>query len=202
MQKAVLVIAVAIAAGLSLPAAAQQPQTVRLAGTIKTFEGNVLTVKTRDGADLRLVLTEHAQIIDVVKASPADITQGAYIGSGGVPQADGTQKAAEVHIFTESQRGTGDGHKAWDVVPNGTMTNGAVGATVTGVDGPVVTVKYKGGEKKILVTPNTPVVRYQVGSKDDLKPGAGLNVSRAVKRADGMFEADRISVRQDGTLPN
>jgi hypothetical protein len=107
-----------------------------------------------------------------------------------------------VHIFADSQRGTGDGHRSgWDGAPGGTMTNGAVGQTVSGVDGPVITVKYKDGEKKVVVGPNVPIVRYEVGDKSELKPGAAINVNAASKKPDGTFTTARINVGRGGVVP-
>ncbi len=186
-------------------ASAQQPQRVR--GTIEKVDGNTLLVKPPTGASITLMLTPNAAVVGVLKASIADIKEGSYIGSGAMPQPDGTQKAVEVHIFAESQRGTGDGHRdGWDGSPYGasvgTMTNGAVGQAVSSVDGPVITVKYKDGEKKIVVTPNVPIVRYEVGDKSELKPGAAIAVAAATKKPDGTFEAARINVGRNGVVPN
>jgi hypothetical protein len=183
------------------PAFAQQPQTVRLRGTIEKVDGSTLTLKSRDGAQVSLTLTGNAQVVSVVKASLADIKEGAFIGSGAMPQADGSQKALEVHIFAESQRGTGEGHRPWDGAPNSTMTNGTAGTAVTGVDGPTITVKYKDGEKKIVVGPDVPIVRYEVGNASELKPGAAITVTAAVKKPDGTFEAGRVNVGRDGVVP-
>src|SRR6266700_5375782 len=193
---------IGILAGVALVAAfavssavAQQPQPQRLSGTIEKVTGNALLVKAKDGAEQTVTLADKSLIVGVTKASFADIKEGSYIGSGAVPQADGTQKAVEVHIFAESQRGTGDGHRpGWPGAPNGTMTNGAAGAPVTGVDGLTVMVKYKDGEKKLMVTPSTPIVRYEVGSASSLKPGANFSVPAATKKPDGTFEAARINV--------
>jgi hypothetical protein len=182
-------------------AAAQQPQTQRVRGTIVTIAGNTLTMRGPDGASVAVVLTENVQVIAVVKASLADITEGSYIGSGAMPQADGSQKAVEVHIFTASQRGTGDGHRPWEGAPNGTMTNGEASNAVTGVNGLTVTVKYKDGEKKLIVTPDTPITRYELSNKTELKPGAGVSIN-AVKKPDGTFEAARLTVVRDGAVPN
>jgi len=176
-------------------------QTVRLRGTIEKVDGNTLRIKTRDGAEATLTLSNNAVVVSVVKASLADIKEGSYIGSGAMPQADGSQKALEVHIFADSQRGTGEGHRPWDGAPNSTMTNGTVGATVTGVDGPAITVKYKDGEKKIVVGPGVPIVRYEVGGLGELKPGASFTVVAATKKPDGTFEAARINVGRDGVVP-
>ncbi len=192
--------AAAVALLFAGTALAQQPPTQRVSGTIEQVSGNTLTVKPRDGAAIKIMLAGDAQVTAVAKASLADIKEGSYIGSGAMPQPDGTQKAVEVHIFTEAQRGNGDGHRPWAGAPNGTMTNGAVGAKVSGVDGPVLTVKYKGGEKKLIVTPATPIVRYEVSDKSELKSGANIRTN-AVKKPDGTLEAARISVGRDGLVP-
>src|SRR5712671_4031062 len=182
--------------------AAATAQTLRVRGTIEKADGNVLTLKSTDGAELKLTLTDKANIVAVVKASMTDIKEGTFLGSAAMPQADGSQKALEVHIFPEQMRGTGEGHRPYDPVPNGTMTNGAAsGATVTGVEGGTMTVKFKGGEKKIVIPPNTPIVRYEIGSKDDLKPGAKFTVTAATKKPDGTLEANRINVGRDGVVP-
>src|SRR5947207_3125196 len=162
---------------LAAAAAFAQPQ--RLRGTVERVEGGVLTAKARDGAPLIIKLADNAVIVAVYKASRADIKEGDYIGSGGMPQADGSQKALEVHIFAASMRGQGEGHRPWDGAPNSTMTNGTVGNVVSGVDGPVVLIKYRDGEKKIIVGDDIPVIRYEVGHKDDLKAGAAFTITAA-----------------------
>ena len=113
-------------------ATAQVPQTVRLRGTIDKVDGKTAMAKSDKGEQLKLNLADKILIVEVVKASIADIKQGSFIGSGAMPQADGSQKAIEVHIFPESMRGTGEGFRPWDGAPNSTMTNGTVGTTVTG----------------------------------------------------------------------
>jgi hypothetical protein len=193
--------AAAFAAAIAVTSASAQ-QTQRVKGTIEKIDGNTLLIKGPDGAPVTLTLTDNALIVGVVKATIADIKEGSYIGSGALPQADGTQKAVEVHIFAESQRGTGDGHRTnWDGAPGGTMTNGAVGQSVTSVDGPVVTVKYKDGEKKVIVGPTVPIVRYEVGDKTELKPGTAVSVAAATKKPDGTFTAGRINVGRGGVVP-
>jgi hypothetical protein len=191
----------ALVAAFATTSTVAQQQTVRLRGTIEKVDGNTLMLKTRDGAPATLALTGNAVVVSVVKASLADIKEGSYIGSGAMPQADGSQKALEVHIFAETQRGTGDGHRPWDGAPNSTMTNGTVGTTVTGVDGPAITVKYKDGEKKIVVGPGVPIVRYEISSLSELKPGAAITATAATKKADGTFEAGRVNVGRDGVVP-
>jgi hypothetical protein len=182
-------------------AAAQAPQTMRLRGVIEKVDGRTVLAKSDKGDQLKLNLADKTLVVEVVKASMADIKDGSFIGSGAMPQADGSQKAIEVHIFAESMRGTGEGFRPWDGAPSSTMTNGTVGNTVTGVDGPVITVKYKDGEKKIIVAPDVPIVRYEIGVVNAVKPGAAFTVLRAVKKPDGSFDIDRINVGRDGVVP-
>jgi hypothetical protein len=200
LTAAALLAALAATPGV-MPAGAQQAPPIRLRGTIEKVDGNTLLLKTRDGAEATLTLADNALIVSVVKASLADIKEGAFIGSGAMPQADGSQKALEVHIFAESQRGTGEGHRPWTGAPNSTMTNGTVGTTVTGVDGSTITVKYKDGEKKIVVPPGVPIVRYEIGGRSELKPGVSFTVLAATKKPDGTFSAARINVGRDGVVP-
>lgn len=193
-----LVLAGAIVAAFCASATAQ---TLRVRGTIEKADGNLLTLKSTDGGELKLTLTGDARIVAVVKASMADVKEGTFLGSAAMPQADGTQKAFEVHIFPEEVRGT-EGHRPYAPVPSSTMTNGAAsGAMVTGVNGSTMMVKYKGGEKKIVVPPNTPIVRYEIGGKGDLRPGAHFTVLAATRKPDGTLEANRINVGRSGVVP-
>ena len=185
--------------GAALPAAAQE--TVRVRGTIERIEGPVYVVKNRDGAEVKLTVTDKPLYVAIVKSTMDDIKPGMFVGSTGMPQPDGSQKAIEVHIFPESMRGTGEGHYDWDLKPNAKMTNANVEQTVAGTDGPVLTVKYKDGEKKLMVTPETAVVSYVVGSKDDLKPGIKVFVGAAKKQPDGTVQTPRITYGKDGLTP-
>jgi len=191
----------ALAATAATAALAQTPQTMRLRGVIDKVDGNTVLAKSDKGDELKLNLADKTLVVAVVKASMADIKDGAFIGSGAMPQPDGSQKAIEVHIFAESMRGTGEGFRPWDGAPNSTMTNGTVGATVTGVNGPVITVKYKDGEKNIIVTPDVPIVRYEIGDRSAVKPGVAFAVLAAVKQPDGSFNINRINVGRDGVVP-
>jgi hypothetical protein len=191
----------AVAAFAATAAQAQAPQTVRLRGVIEKVDGNTVLAKSDKGDALTLNLAEKMLVVAVVKASLADIKDGAFIGSGAMPQPDGSQKAIEVHIFPEQMRGTGEGFRPWDRAPNSTMTNGTAGSAVTGVDGPVVTVKYKDGEKKIIVTPDVPIVRYEIADMSAVKPGVAFSIVAAVKKPDGSFDISRINVGRDGVVP-
>jgi hypothetical protein len=195
--------AAAVIAGVfaTTPSFAQQPQTVRLRGVIEKIDGHTVTAKSTKGDELKINLADKVLVVAVMKASMADIREGEFIGSGAMPQPDGSQKAIEVHIFAESMRGTGEGFRPWDGAPNSTMTNGTVGASVTGVDGPVMTVKYKDGEKKIIVTPNVPIVRFEVADVSAVEPGAPFAVIAAVPKPDGSFDVNRINVGRGGASP-
>src|SRR6266481_2388436 len=181
-----------------LPASAQE--TVRVRGTIERVEGPVYVVKNRDGVELKLTVTDNPLFVAIVKSTMADIKPGMFVGSTGMSQPDGSQKAIEVHIFPESMRGTGEGHYDWDLKPQTKMTNANVEQTVAGVDGQMLSVKYKDGEKKLLVTPETAVVTYVTGNKDDLKPGTKIFIA-AAKKSDGTLQAPRITYGKDGLTP-
>jgi hypothetical protein len=182
--------------------AQQPPPPVRVRGTVEAFDGTVMTVKSRDGqTTYKIKPTGNVAVRGIVKASLADIKDNSFIGVTGMPQADGSQKAVEIHIFPEPMRGTGEGHRPWDLAPNSTMTNATVAQMVKAVDGDVITLKYKDGEKKIVVTPQTEIVTYVPGSKDELKPGAKIFIAGAAKKDDGTLEAASVSVGRDGITP-
>jgi hypothetical protein len=183
------------------PPASAADDTVRIRGTIERVEGPVYVVKSRDGAELKLTVTDNPLFVAIAPSTMADIKPGMFVGSAGTMQPDGTQKAIEVHIFPESMRGTGEGHYDWDLKPQTKMTNGNVEQTVAGVDGPLLSVKYKDGEKKLVVTPETVVVTYVPGNKDDLKPGTRIFVGAAKKQPDGTLQTPRITYGRNGAGP-
>jgi hypothetical protein len=185
---------------IATPASAAD-DTVRIRGTIESVEGPVYVVKNRDGAELKLTVTDNPLFVAISPSTMADIKPGMFVGSAGMMQADGTQKAIEVHIFPESMRGTGEGHYDWDLKPQSKMTNANVEQTVAGVDGQILSVKYKDGEKKLLVTPETVVVTYVPGNQDDLKPGTKIFVSAAKKQPDGTLQTPRITYGRNGAGP-
>jgi hypothetical protein len=182
-------------------ALAQQPQTVRIRGTIEAVDGAMLSIKSREGTDLKVRMTDNVVVVGIAKSALSDIKQGSYIGVSAMPEPDGTQKALAVHIFPEAQRGTGEGFRAWDLRPNSTMTNATVAETVAGTDGQNIMVKYKDGEKKVVVPPETPIVAFVSGDKAELKPGAKIIILGAIKKDDGTLEAGRVGVGLDGITP-
>jgi hypothetical protein len=176
-------------------------ERVRIRGTIEQVDGQKLTVKSREGATVTAVMTDNVRLTATVKASLDDIKAGTYIGITARPQADGSQKAIAIHIFRDSQRGTGEGFGPWDLEPGSTMTNATVDTTVAGVDGQVITVKYKDGEKKVIVTPQTIIVRYVDGTKDELKAGVRVFLNNANKKPDGTIEAPTVTYGRDVAPP-
>jgi len=180
---------------------AQQAQTVRVRGTVEAADGPVITVKARDGKTYKIKLTDNAAVRGIIKAALSDIKENSFIGVTGMPQADGSQKAVEIHIFPEPMRGTGEGHRPWDLMPNSTMTNATVAQMVKGVQVDEITLKYKDGEKKIHVAPDTVIVTYVTGDKSELKPGAKIFTAAANQKEDGTLEAAAVSVGRDGITP-
>ena len=194
-------IAAAMVAASVFGALAQQPPTpTRVRGTIEGVDGDVLAVKSRSGQDVKLHLTADAKIVGIVKISLADIKVGSFIGTTTVPGPDGSQNAVEVHVFPEEMRGTGEGSRPYDLRPNSTMTNATVSESVAGNDGHTLLIKYKDGEKKVLVSPETPVVTYVPGDRADIKPGAKV-IAFVKQLPDGSFESNRVSVGRDGITP-
>src|ERR1700729_2878979 len=194
-------IAAAMVAASVLGAIAQQPPTpTRVRGTIEGVDGDLLVVKSRSGEDVKLHLTSDVKVVGIIKISLADIKLGSFIGTTTVPGADGQQNAVEVHVFPENMRGTGEGSRPYDLKPNSTMTNATVEQSVESNDGHSLMVKYKDGEKKVEVSPDTPVVTYVPADKSDLKPGAKV-IAFMKERPDGSFETNRVSVGRDGLTP-
>ncbi|MBR0798397.1 hypothetical protein JQ615_23705 [Bradyrhizobium jicamae] len=182
-------------------ASAQQPPAVRIRGTIEAVDGPLLSIKSRDGTDMKVRTTDNVAVFGVAKTDLSEIKPGSYIGITAMPEPDGTQKAIAVHIFPENQRGAAEGFRPWDLRPNSTMTNATVAETVASADGQKILVKYKDGEKKVVVPPGTPVVTFVAGDKSELKPGAKIIIFGAQKKDDGTLEANRVNVGRDGITP-
>jgi hypothetical protein len=196
-----LLTALAVAVVAVTTAWAQQPPTVRIRGTIEAVDGAVLSIKSRDGTDMKVRVTDNVAVFGVAKTELSEIKVGSYIGVTAMPEPDGTQKAVAVHIFPETQRGAAEGFRPWDQRPGSTMTNATVAETVKGTDGHNILVKYKDGEKKVVVPPDTPIVTFVAGDKSELKPGAKIIIFSATKKEDGTLEAARVNVGRDGITP-
>ncbi|WP_291687554.1 DUF5666 domain-containing protein [Bradyrhizobium sp.] len=193
--------ALTMIAVLGSAAWAQQPPTVRIRGTIEAVDGSLLTVKSREGTDMKVRVTDNVAVFGVANIAISEIKEGSYIGVSAVPEPDGTQKALAVHIFPEAQRGVAEGFRPWDLRPNSTMTNATVAQTVAGTDGQNILVKYKEGEKNVVVPPGTPIVTFLPGDKSELKPGAKIIIFGATRKDDGTLEANRVNVGRDGITP-
>jgi hypothetical protein len=188
-----------VAAAVS-SASAQQPQTVRLVGKIVSVDGSTLVVKTAQD-EVKVTVPANVMVIVGSNGTLADIKKGDYLGVGATPQADGSQKAIRVNIFAEPQRGVGEGFRPWDR-PNTTMTNATVDTMVTSVDGQVVMLKYKDGDKKIIIGSDAVIIANVVGGMSDLTPGANIAIAAATKKPDGTYDASRINVGRGGFVPN
>lgn len=179
------------------------PETMRVSGTIERLDGDDVTVRAIEGGGATTVhLTKNAAVFGIARATLADIKPDSFIGAGAVPLADGTQRALRVTLFPESLRGLGEGFRPWDRAPGGTMTNATVAQSVKSVDGQVVTVKYKDGEKRIVIPPDARILEYLPGARSELKVGAAVAISRAKHKLDGSWETDRITVGRDGVIPD
>jgi hypothetical protein len=194
-------VGLAMVVASSLVAVAQQPPSPsRVRGTIEAVDGDMLTVKSRDGEAVKLRMTGDVRIVGIIKIALSDIKIGSFIGTTTVPGPDGSQNSIEVHVFPEDMRGTGEGSRPYDLRPNSTMTNATVAQTVAGNDGHTLLIKYKDGEKKVVVSPDTPVVTYVPADKSDLKAGAKV-IAFMKKLPDGSFETNRVSVGRYGLTP-
>ncbi len=190
-----------LAFALCANTAADAQERARVRGTIEKVEGNLLTVKTREGAVVAIKLAENFAVGGLVPAKFEDIKQNTYVGVAGLPQADGRIRALEVLIFPEAMRGTAEGHFPWDLVPESTMTNAAVTDSVARTEGNTLVVKYKDGEKIIVVPADAPIVRAVPAEKSELKPGAKIFIAVAMKREDGTWNAQRVTVGLNGLTP-
>jgi hypothetical protein len=177
-------------------------------GTISSINGHIVEIKRQDGSVAKVRLAENASIASVAKGSPSDIHPGTFIGTAATPKTDGTLQALEIHIFPESMRGTGEGNRPWDVAPKSSMTNGTVkrepklaNNKVSEVQGDKISVEYNGGSKVVTLTPSTKIVKLVPGNREQLKPNAPVFIPAATPEADGTFEAQRVTVGNDGIAP-
>lgn len=191
-----LLAAALVASGVSW---ADDAKPARVRGAITAVEGDHLKVHSNRGEDVQVNLTPDTQVRGVTLAQVSEIKPGSYIGSAAVPMPDGTLKALEVHVFPPDMAGTGDGHRAFDLAKDSTMTNGSVGDLVTS-EGRTITVNYKGGQKKILIPDDVPIVNLVPGDRNLLKPGVKI-VLQAQKNADDTLTALSISAGKNGVTP-
>ena len=201
-MKALMVAVALLLAGIAGAAAQLPPPPPRIVGIVERVdETGVLIRPYEGGGTFDVELAKNAAVFGVSKGTLADLKPGAFIGVGAMPQPDGSQRAIQVTGFAESQRGTGEGFRPWDRMPNSTMTNATVAETVGSVDGPMLTVKYKDGEKKIVVPPDATILAYSAGERSDLKVGARVAILRVKQKLNGALEADRINVGRGDVVP-
>ncbi|MGB9021789.1 MAG: hypothetical protein WCC77_29740, partial [Pseudolabrys sp.] len=201
-MKALTIIGATCAVLLAPVTAFAQDKPLRVRGTIEQIDGAMMSVKSREGDTLKIKLADEGKVVALVKASLADIKPNSFVGSTAMPQPDGTWKAVEVHIFPEEMRGTGEGDRPYDYKPQSTMTNGTVNSmgkstttgTVMSEEGTTLTLNYKEGSKKIDVTPQTVIVSYMPGNREELKPGASIYIPAATRQADGTLMTARVNV--------
>jgi len=194
-------VSTAFALGLIIAGAASAADgtPTRVRGTIDAVDGQVLHITGRAGEKVTVTMAAGVKVAEVAKIDISAIQPNSYIGTAAAPLPNGDLKALEVHVFPESMRGTGDGHRPFDLGPNSTMTNGTVGSVVGSSDR-TLTVKYEGGEKKVIVPADVPIVTFEPGSAADLKPGAKVIIF-GMKAADGSISTERVSVGKDGLTP-
>ena len=185
---------------IAATAAFAQAPSARIRGTVEKLDAGVATVKTTEGRSVTLKLASNLAVSAVVKIGVADIKPGSYIGAGARPMPDGSLQAIQINVFPEAQRGTGEGHRDWAAMPQTTMTNATVAETVSAVNGPVVTLKYKDGEKKLVIGPDAVILTTAPAEASDLKVGAEL-VTTATKNDDGTFSTARVTVGKNGVAP-
>jgi hypothetical protein len=184
---------------LASPVLAQTAVPTRIRGTIESAEGQTLKIESRNGETVTVTLRPDTGIVAITPATISDIKPGSFIGTAAMPQPDGSQVALEVHIFPENMRGTGEGHRPYDLQPQSTMTNGTVG-DVVGTEGRNFTVRYKGGEKKIEVPASVPIITFEPGDRSLLTAGAHVIVIGS-KAPDGSISLDRVLVGKNGLAP-
>jgi hypothetical protein len=199
-RRAALVLGVCLLGAVGLAQGVRaQGAPARVRATITAVDGDSLSLTARNGDKLVVVLTPDVKIGAVATTTPADIKPGSFIGCAAIPLPDGSLKALEVTVFPPALNGTGEGHYAWDLTPASTMTNGFVGGLVV-AENRVMTVTYKGGEKKIVVPDDVPIVMVEPGDRAMLTPGAHVLVV-PTKAADGTLSANRITVGKNGIVP-
>jgi hypothetical protein len=166
------------------------------------LDGKNLQVKSRSGETLAIKLADNYAVSAVVPIDRSAIQPGVFIGAATMPQPDGTLSALEVVVFPEAARGSGEGHYAWDLKPGSMMTNATITnvAVVTGAGDRRMTVKYKDGEKTILVPDAVPVVTFEPGEQALLVPGAHVLLT-ATRQPDGGLSAARVLVGKNGLVP-
>ncbi len=192
--------AAAVLLAMAIGGSARATDVVRTRGTVVSLEGSKLVVHPKEGADVTINLPEKFSVLAVVKASMADIKPGTFIGTATMTKPDSTLRSMEVVVFPEGMKGTGEGHYPWDLPGSSAMTNATVTNAVKGVDGQTVTMTYKGGEKKIEIPADVPVVTLFPATAADIKPGEAVFVP-GQRGEDGAIHASVVLFGKDGVVP-
>jgi hypothetical protein len=171
----------------------------RLRGKIDAVTDDTLKLTLRDGNQASAKLLPNTRVVWLTVAQPGDIKQGSYVGTAAIPQQDGTLKALEVQVFPESMRGVGEGSRAWDLGSGSSMTNGTVGNLIS-ANGRTMTITYKGGEKRVFIPDNVPIVTYEPADRSALTASANVLVN-GTRAADGTVTATSVSVGKNGLIP-
>lgn len=175
---------------------------MRIRGEVVKLEGDMLQVKDRQGVAHTVKLATNFRVTEIRKAELKEIANGAYIGVTAMPAKDGALAAVAIHIFPPQAKGTAEGHHKWDLKPEATMTNATVDGEVTAKGSEsTLKVKYKDGEKTVIVTPETAIVAMGAGKPDQLVPGAKIMIFGATRNADGSLNAASVAVGKDGLTP-
>ena len=192
-------LAAVAAVAMAAPAVAQQAPTARLRGTLEAVTPTQLTLRQRNGDKVDLAIAPSLSITEVYPVQLADVRAGSFVGVGAMPQADGTQRAIAVTVFPETMRGTGEGHRPFDFLPQSTMTNATVAEVAASPDGERLQVRYQGGQQVIVVPPGTPVVSLRPADRSLLVPGAAVALTAA--EVGGQPTVTRISAGRNGFAP-
>lgn len=181
--------------------ASAQPATPsqRLRGTIAKIDAGSMVLEERIGKTLSLVFADNLSVSEALPIDPGQIQSGTYVGTASVAGADGSLSALEVLVFPEALRGTGEGHSNWDLQPVSMMTNATVVGVAPGAKGRTMTLRYKDGEKTIVVPDGVPVVTLTPADRSLLVPGAKVIVT--AQNRDGKLVALRITAGRDGFTP-
>jgi hypothetical protein len=194
-----LAITLAVTCALACTLALAQSPNQRLRGTVKSFDGNALVIAERSGETMTLALADNFAVSEVLPIEPSAIKPNGFIGTAAVPGPDGTLRALEVLVFPEAARGTGEGHSAWDLQPGSTMTNATVSELAATPEGRTLKLRYKDGEKTVVVPEDVPIVTVKPGERSLLVPGAKVVVFAQVR--DGKPTAMRALAGKDGFTP-
>lgn len=179
---------------------AQTNPVVRLRGTIASFTPPQLVIQERNGESVTLVYPKDMRAVEVLPTDVAGIRPGAFIGTAAMLRPDGTLEALEVVVFPEEAHGSGEGHYPWDLKPDSTMTNATITNLVKSAEGRTLTLRYKDGEKKVVVPPGVPVVTFKPGDRSLLVPGAKVFIIAELQEDDSLV-VKRLMAGRNGFQP-